>query len=63
MIKFEKRMAELAAYCQEFDCGEREAMEDILIMFYETAGFWTDVLEAEVKSMSDGALMEAYLNL
>ena len=63
MIKFEKRVAGLAAYCQEFGCGEREAMADILIMFYEAAGFWTDVLEAEVKSMSDDALMEAYLNL
>lgn len=38
----------------------REGMEEILTMYYEAAGFWPDVLEAEIKSMSDDELMKVY---
>ena len=41
----------------------REGMEEILTMYYEAAGFWPEVLEAEIKSMSDDELMKAYLNI
>ncbi len=63
MTKFEKYMEDLEAYCQEFGCDKREALMDILMVFYEAAGFWPDVLEAEIKSMSDDELMKAYLNI
>ena len=53
MTKFEKYMEDLEAYCQEFGCDKRKALMDILMEFYEAAGFWPDVLEAEIKSMSD----------
>lgn len=38
----------------------REGMEEILTMYYEAAGFWPEVLEAEIKSMSDDELMKVY---
>lgn len=63
MTKIEQSMKELADYCQEFGCTEREAMEDILIFYYETAGFWADLVEEEIKSMSDEELLNAFLNL
>lgn len=63
MTKFEKCMEELTAYCQEYGCDKREVLMDILMEFYEAAGFWPDVLEAEIKSMSDDELMKAYLNI
>ena len=63
MTKIEQSMKELANYCQEFGCTEREAMEEILITFYETAGFWADLVEEEIKSMNDEELMNAYLIL
>ena len=47
MTKFEK-------------CVTREEKENILMEFYEAAGFWPDVLETEIKSMSDEELIKNY---
>ena len=41
----------------------RAMMEEAIIAYYEAAGFWSDVLDAEVKSMRDEKLMEVYLTL
>ena len=41
----------------------RAMMEEAIIAYYEAAGFWTDVLIAEVQAMSDDKLMEVYLTL
>ena len=41
----------------------RAMMEEVVIAYYEAAGFWSDVLDAEVKSMSDDKLMQVYLAL
>lgn len=41
----------------------RTVIEEAVILFYEAAGFWSDVLEAEVRSMSDQKLTEVYLAL
>ena len=41
----------------------RTVIEETVILFYEAVGFWSDVLEAEVRSMSDQKLMEVYLAL
>ena len=38
-------------------------IEETVITYYEAAGFWTEVLVAEVQSMSDDKLMEVYLAL
>lgn len=57
------QMEELECWCKECNLSLREGMEEILTMYYETAGFWPDVLEAEIKSMSDDELMKAYLNI
>lgn len=57
------RMEELECWCKEYNLSQREALMDILMEFYEAAGFWPDVLEAEIKSMSDDELMKAYLNI
>ena len=63
MTKFEKYMEDLEAYCQEFGCDKREALMDILMVFYEAAGFCREALEAEFTPMSDDELMKAYLNI
>ena len=63
MTKFEKRMEELEIYCKEYDCSEREALMDVLMDFYECAGFQADLLEIEINSMNDEELMKAYLTL
>lgn len=63
MIATYSRMSSLEAYCQEFDCSHRDGLKDLLMIFYEAAGFWNDVLETEIRSMSDKKLMEVYLNL
>ena len=41
----------------------RAVIEEMVITYYEAAGFWTDVLVAEVQSMSNDKLMELYLAL
>ena len=41
----------------------RAVIEETVITYYEAAGFWADVLVAEVQSMSDDKLMEVYLAL
>lgn len=61
MTKFEKYMEELTAYCQEYGCDKREALMDILMEFYEAAGFCREALEAEINAMSDEELVKAYL--
>ena len=63
MTKIEQNMKGLADFCKEFGCTEREAMEEILITFYETAGFWADLVEEEIASMNDEELLNAFLNL
>lgn len=63
MIATYSRMSSLEAYCHEFDCSQRDGLKDLLMIFYEAAGFWNDVLETEIRSMSDKKLMEVYLNL
>ena len=63
MTKFERHMDDLEAYCKEFGCDKREALMDILMEFYEAAGFYREALEAEFTPMSDDELMKAYLNI
>jgi len=63
MITTHSRMSGLDTYCKEFNCGQRDGLMDLLMIFYEAAGFWNDVLETEIRSMSDKKLMEVYLNL
>lgn len=63
MTKFERHMEDLEAYCKEFGCDKREALMDILMEFYEAAGFYREALEAEFTPMSDDELMKAYLNI
>ena len=63
MTKFERHMEDLEAYCKEFGCDKREALMDILMEFYEAAGFYHEALEAEFTPMSDDELMKAYLNI
>lgn len=41
----------------------RTVIEEAVILFYEAAGFLSDVLEAEVRSMSDQKLTEVCLAL
>lgn len=55
------QMEELECWCKEYNLSLREGMEEILTMYYEAAGFWPDVLKAEIESMSDEELMRAYL--
>ena len=57
------QMEELERWCKEYNLSLREGMEEILTMYYEAAGFWPDVLKAEIESMSDDELMKAYLNI
>lgn len=63
MTKFEKCMENLEAYCKEYGCDKREALMDILMEFYEAAGFYREALEAEFTPMSDEELIKAYLIL
>lgn len=63
MTKFEKSMEELENFCQEYGCSKREAMEEIIIIYYETAGFYAEAVQAEVESMGDEELLHAYLIL
>ena len=53
MDKVTMRMTELADYCREYACEKREALLEMLFDFYECAGFDTEVLEKELKSMSE----------
>lgn len=57
------RMEELECWCKKCNLSLREGMEEILTMYYEAAGFWPEVLKAEIESMSDEELMSAYLIL
>lgn len=55
------RMEELECWCKEYNLSQREALMDILMEFYEAAGFYREALEAEFTPMSDDELMKAYL--
>lgn len=55
------QMEELECWCKECNLSFREGMEELIIEFYETAGFCREALEAEINSMSDDELIRAYL--
>ena len=57
------QMEELECWCKECNLSLREGMEELIIEFYETAGFCREALEAEFTPMSDDELMKAYLNI
>ena len=63
MIATYSRMSSLEAYCQESDCSQRDGLIDLLIVFFEAAGFCSDILENEIHSMSDEKLLETYLSV
>ena len=63
MITTHSRMSDLETFCQEYAFTLREGMVEILMMFYDAAGFSAELLEIEINSMSAEELMEAYLNL
>lgn len=55
------RIASLEEYCTEVGCGKREGLIDVLLMLHEGVA-WMDLLEDELKAMSDEKLLETYLN-
>ena len=60
--KREMLIAELANAAKEWNCTHREALLEILYLFYENE-FPVECLEKEFEPMSDDELLEAYLNI
>ncbi|MBE6913517.1 MAG: hypothetical protein E7472_01080 [Ruminococcaceae bacterium] len=55
-------IAELANAAKDWNCTHREALLEILYMFYENE-FPMEYLKTEFEPMSDEELLEAYLNI
>ena len=50
------RMNEITEWCEEYCLTVYEAVYEMLSLYFETAGFWTDELEKELSSKSETEL-------
>lgn len=57
------RMEHLRSWMEEMALSECEAVEELLLQFYEAAGFSVDVLAMELASMSESQRLELYLGI
>ena len=57
------RMNEITEWAEEYGLTVHEAVYEMLTLYYETAGFWTDELEAELSTKSKPELIEMYCNI
>lgn len=57
------RMNEITEWAEEYRLTVHEAVYEMLTLYYETAGFWTDELEAELSTKSEAELIEMYCNI
>ena len=58
-----ERMNEIVEWSEEYNIPVCKAVYDLLFNYYETAGFWTDVLETELNAMSEPELIEIYCKI
>ena len=58
-----EKIRELEQVSQEWECTMSEAAYGLLSDFYEAAGFAREPLSAELCSMSDQQIIEAFLNI
>lgn len=58
-----ERMNEIIEWSEEYKMPVYDAVYELLFLYYETAGFWSDVLEAELNTKSEPELIEMYCNL
>ncbi len=61
--KREMRMEMLSAVKADWGCSTREAVEGVLIDFYEAAGFSADLVEKELAPMSEEELLNLFVSL
>ena len=57
------RMNAITEWAEEYDLTMYEAVYEMLSLYFETAGFWTDELEKELSSKSETELIEMYCNI
>ena len=57
------RMNEIVEWSEEYVLTVHEAVYEMLTLYYETAGFWTDELEAELSTKSEAELIELYCQI
>lgn len=57
------RMNKITEWAEEYRLTVHEAVYEMLTLYYETAGFWTDELEAELSTKSEAELIEMYCTI
>lgn len=58
-----ERMNEIIEWSEEYKMPVYDAVYELLFLYYETAGFWSDILEVELSTKSEPELIEMYCNL
>ena len=58
-----ERMNEIVEWSEEYEMPVYDAVYELLFLYYETAGFWSDVLDTELSSKSEPELIEMYCSL
>ena len=58
-----ERMNEIIEWSEEYKMPVYDAVYELLFLYYETAGFWSDVLDTELSTKSEPELIEMYCNL
>ena len=57
------RMNEIMEWCEEYCLTMYEAVYELLFLYYETAGFWSEVLDEELYSKTEAELIELYCQI
>ena len=58
-----ERMNEIIEWSEEYNVPVYEAVYELLFLYFETAGFWSDVLDTELSIKSEPELIEMYCSL
>ena len=58
-----ERMNEIIEWSEEYKMPVYDAVYELLFLYYETAGFWSDILETELSTKSEPELIEMYCQI
>ena len=61
--KHHKRMEEIKEWAEAHNISVYEAVYELLFLYYETAGFWSEVLDEELYSKTEAELIELYCQI
>ena len=57
------RMEEIKEWAEAHSISVYEGVYELLFLYYETAGFWSEVLDEELYSKTEAELIELYCQI